>query len=79
MSYIWGVLVKSFESLLWSNIVVVFVGSLIEVLGVVMVNDLFFVYECGGKMGVYMNFISGGNMVGLLVCGFVVIVSVFFD
>ncbi|KAK4647839.1 uncharacterized protein QC761_104890 [Podospora bellae-mahoneyi] len=71
-SYIWGALAKSFESLLWSNIVAAFAGSSTEALGAAMVNDLFFVHERGGKMGVYMNFISGGNTVGPLVCGFVV-------
>lgn len=78
-SYIWGALAKSFESLLWSNIVAAFAGSSTEALGAAMVNDLFFVHERGGKMGVYMNFISGGNTVGPLVCGFVVTVSVFLD
>ncbi|KAK0667314.1 putative transporter in the major facilitator superfamily [Cercophora samala] len=71
-SFIWGALAKSFESLLWSNVVGAFAGSSTEALGAAMVNDLFFVHERGGKMGVYMNFISGGNTVGPLVCGFVV-------
>ncbi|KAK4200233.1 putative transporter in the major facilitator superfamily [Triangularia verruculosa] len=71
-SYIWGALATSFESLLWSNVVGAFAGSSTEALGAAMVNDLFFVHERGGKMGIYMNFISGGNTIGPLVCGFVV-------
>jgi MFS family permease len=58
--------------LLWSNIVAAFAGSSTEALGASIVNDLYFLHERGAKMGVYMNFISGGNTLGPLVCGFVI-------
>ncbi|KAK3300588.1 major facilitator superfamily domain-containing protein [Chaetomium fimeti] len=70
--FVWGALARSFESLLWSNIVAGFAGSSTEALGASMVNDLYFLHERGAKMGVYMNFISGGNTLGPLVCGFVI-------
>ncbi|KAK3990002.1 protein HOL1 [Cladorrhinum sp. PSN332] len=71
-AYIWGATAKSFESLLWSNIIGAFAGSSTEALGASMVNDLYFLHERGAKMGLYMTFISGGNTIGPLVCGFVV-------
>ncbi|KAK4193224.1 protein HOL1 [Podospora australis] len=71
-SYIWGATAKSFESLLWSNIIGAFAGSSTEALGASIVNDLYFLHERGAKMGLYMNFISGGNTLGPLICGFVV-------
>ncbi|KAK0734733.1 major facilitator superfamily domain-containing protein [Lasiosphaeria miniovina] len=70
--YIWGALAGSFRSLLWSNIVGAFAGASTEALGASIVNDLFFLHERGAKMGLYMNFISGGNTLGPLVCGFVI-------
>lgn len=70
--YIWGALATSFRSLLWSNIVAAFAGSSTEALGASIVNDLFFLHERGAKMGVYMNFICGGNTIGPLICGFII-------
>ncbi|KAK3941811.1 protein HOL1 [Diplogelasinospora grovesii] len=70
--YIWGAVARSFTSLLWSNIVAAFAGSSTEALGASIVNDLYFLHERGAKMGLYMNFISGGNTIGPLVCGFIV-------
>jgi MFS family permease len=71
-AYVWGALASSFDSLLWSNIVAAFAGSSTEALGASIVNDLYFLHERGAKMGIYMSFISGGNTVGPLVCGFIV-------
>ncbi|KAM7188454.1 protein HOL1 [Naviculisporaceae sp. PSN 640] len=70
--YIWGALATSFRSLLWSNIIAAFAGSSTEALGASIVNDLFFLHERGTKMGLYMNFISGGNTIGPLICGFII-------
>lgn len=70
--YIWGAAAKTFDSLLWSNIVGAFAGSTTEALGAAMVNDLYFLHERGAMMGIYMNAISGGNTIGPLICGFVV-------
>ncbi|KAJ9660984.1 hypothetical protein H2201_006712 [Coniosporium apollinis] len=70
--YVWGAAAKSFNSLLWSNIVAAFAGSSTEALGAAIVNDLYFLHERGAKMGIYMNAISGGNTIGPLICGFVV-------
>ncbi len=70
--YIWGACANSFDSLLWSNIVAAFAGSSTEALGASIVNDLYFLHERGAKMGIYMNFISGGNTIGPLICGFIV-------
>lgn len=47
MAYIWGAKARSFESLLWSNIVAAFAGSSTEALGAAMVNDLYFLHERG--------------------------------
>ena len=71
LCYIWGAVATSFRSLLWSNIIGAFAGSSTEALGAAIVNDLYFLHERGAKMGVYMNFISGGNTIGPLMCGFV--------
>ncbi|KAK4156164.1 protein HOL1 [Chaetomidium leptoderma] len=71
-SFLWGALARSFDSLLWSNVVAAFAGASTEALGASVVNDLYFLHERGAKMGVYMNFISGGNTLGPLVCGFVI-------
>ncbi len=71
-SFVWGACAASFESLLWSNVVAAFAGSSTEALGASIVNDLYFLHERGAKMGLYMNFISGGNTLGPLVCGFVI-------
>ncbi|KAK4116145.1 MFS general substrate transporter [Canariomyces notabilis] len=68
----WGAAATTFESLLWSNIVAAFAGSSTEALGASIVNDLYFLHERGAKMGVYMNFICGGNTLGPLICGFVI-------
>ena len=70
--FIWGAVAKSFNSLLWSNIIAAFAGSSTEALGASIVNDLFFLHERGSKMGVYMNFIAGGNTIGPLICGFII-------
>lgn len=70
--YVWGAVAKSFDSLLWSNIIAAFAGSSTEALGAAMVNDLYFLHERSAKMAIYMNFISGGNTIGPLICGFVV-------
>ncbi|KAK1757810.1 protein HOL1 [Echria macrotheca] len=70
--YIWGAVAGSFNSLLWSNIIAAFAGSSTEALGASIVNDLYFLHERGAKMGIYMNFISGGNSIGPLICGFIV-------
>ncbi|KAK3694499.1 major facilitator superfamily domain-containing protein [Podospora appendiculata] len=70
--YIWGAVATSFRSLLWSNIIAAFAGSSTEALGASIVNDLYFLHERGAKMGLYMSFISGGNSIGPLVCGFVI-------
>jgi MFS family permease len=70
--YIWGAIANSFKSLLWSNIIAAFAGSSTEALGASIVNDLYFLHERGAKMGIYMNFISGGNTLGPLICGFIV-------
>ena len=71
-TFIWGAVAGSFESLLWSNIIAAFAGASTEALGASIVNDLYFLHERGAKMGVYMNFIAGGNTLGPLVCGFVI-------
>lgn len=70
--FIWGAVADSFNSLLWSNIIAAFAGSSTEALGASIVNDLYFLHERGAKMGLYMNFISGGNTLGPLICGFIV-------
>ncbi|KAL2021610.1 hypothetical protein VTK56DRAFT_6963 [Thermocarpiscus australiensis] len=70
--FFWGAAARSFESLLRSNIIAAFSGSSTEALGASTVNDLYFLHERGSKMGVYMNFIAGGNTVGPLLCGFIV-------
>ncbi|KAK4209683.1 protein HOL1 [Rhypophila decipiens] len=70
--FFWGALAGSFQSLLWSNIIAAFAGSSTEALGASIVNDLFFLHERGTKMGLYMNFISGGNTIGPLICGFII-------
>ncbi|KAK3362471.1 major facilitator superfamily domain-containing protein [Lasiosphaeria hispida] len=70
--FIWGAVATSFNSLLWSNIIAAFAGSSTEALGASIVNDLYFLHERGTKMGLYMNFISGGNTLGPLICGFVI-------
>ena len=72
MSYLWGALAKSFQSLLWSNIIAAFAASSTEALGASIVNDLYFLHERANLMSVYMMFISGGNTIGPLICGFVV-------
>ncbi|KAF2104890.1 MFS general substrate transporter [Rhizodiscina lignyota] len=69
---IWGAVATSFRSLLWSTIIAAFAGSSTEALGAAMVNDLYFLHERSSKMGIYMNFISGGNTIGPLICGFVI-------
>lgn len=71
-SFLWGAVAGSFNSLLWSSIIAAFAGSSTEALGASMVNDLYFLHERGAKMGIYMNFIAGGNTLGPLICGFVV-------
>lgn len=70
--FVWGAVAGSFESLLWSNVIAAFAGSSTEALGASIVNDLYFLHERGTKMGLYMNFIAGGNTLGPLVCGFVI-------
>lgn len=72
MAYLWGALAKSFESLLWSNIVAAFAGSASEALSASIVNDVFFLHERANLMGWYMNAIAGGNTIGPLICGFVI-------
>jgi len=72
LSYLWGALAKSFESLLWSNIIAAFAASSTEALGASIVNDLYFLHERANLMSVYMGFISGGNTIGPLICGFIV-------
>ena len=72
MGFLWGAVATSFNSLLWSGIVAAFAGSSTEALGASIVNDLYFLHERGAKMGIYMNFISGGNTLGPLICGFVI-------
>jgi len=52
--YVWGAVARSFESLLWSNIVAAFAGSATEALGAAVVNDVYFLHERGAKMGIYM-------------------------
>jgi MFS family permease len=71
LSYLWGAVANSFESLLWSNIIAAFAASSTEALGASIVNDLYFLHERANLMGVYMNFISGGNTIGPLICGFI--------
>ncbi|KAK1776937.1 major facilitator superfamily domain-containing protein [Copromyces sp. CBS 386.78] len=68
----WGALADTFESLLWSLIIAAFAGSSTEALGASIANDLYFLHERGSVMGIYMNFISGGNTIGPLICGFIV-------
>ncbi|KAK3329927.1 major facilitator superfamily domain-containing protein [Apodospora peruviana] len=72
LCYIWGAVAQSFRSLLWSNIIAAFAGSSTEALGASIVNDLYFLHERGTQMGMYMNFISGGNTIGALICGFII-------
>lgn len=72
LCYVWGAMAMTFRSLLWSNIIAAFAGSSTEALGAAMVNDLYFLHERSGKMGIYMNAISGGNTIGPLICGFVI-------
>lgn len=72
MSYLWGAVAQSFQSLLWSNIIAAAAGSSTEALGSSVVNDLYFLHERGTMMGIYMIFISGGNSIGPLICGFVI-------
>ena len=71
LCYLWGAVANSFKSLLWSNIIAAFAASSTEALGASIVNDLYFLHERANLMGVYMNFISGGNTVGPLLCGFI--------
>lgn len=71
-AYLWGALAKSFESLLWSNIIAAFAASSTEALGASIVNDLYFLHERANLMSIYMLFISGGNTIGPLICGFIV-------
>lgn len=71
LSYLWGAVADTFESLLWSNIIAAFAASSTEALGASIVNDLYFLHERANLMGVYMNFISGGNTIGPLICGFI--------
>ncbi|KAK1829933.1 protein HOL1 [Podospora conica] len=71
-SYLWGAVAGTFNSLLWSSIIAAFAGSSTEALGASIVNDLYFLHERGAKMGIYMNFIAGGNTLGPLLCGFIV-------
>ncbi|KAM0718259.1 hypothetical protein Q7P37_006591 [Cladosporium fusiforme] len=71
LCYLWGAVANSFESLLWSNIIAAFAGSSTEALGASIVNDLYFLHERASLMGIYMNFISGGNTIGPLICGFI--------
>jgi MFS family permease len=71
LSYLWGAVANTFESLLWSNIIAAFAASSTEALGASIVNDLYFLHERANLMGVYMNFISGGNTIGPLICGFI--------
>lgn len=40
VAYLWGAVAKSFNSLLWSNIIAAFAGSSTEAVGVATVNDL---------------------------------------
>lgn len=68
----WGASAGSFRSLLWSNIIAAFAGSATEALGASIVADLYFLHERGARMGLYMNFIAGGNTVGPLICGFII-------
>lgn len=72
LCYLWGAVAATFESLLWSNIIAAFAASSTEALGASIVNDLYFLHERANLMGVYMNFISGGNTIGPLICGFIV-------
>lgn len=72
LSYLWGALAKSFDSLLWSNIIAAFAGSASEALAASIVNDIFFLHERAGLMGWYQNAICGGNTIGPLICGFVI-------
>jgi MFS family permease len=71
LCYLWGAVANTFKSLLWSNIIAAFAASSTEALGASIVNDLYFLHERANLMGVYMNFISGGNTVGPLLCGFI--------
>jgi MFS family permease len=71
LCYLWGAVANTFKSLLWSNIVAAFAASSTEALGASIVNDLYFLHERANLMGVYMNFISGGNTIGPLLCGFI--------
>lgn len=71
LCYLWGAVANTFESLLWSNIIAAFAASSTEALGASIVNDLYFLHERANLMGVYMNFISGGNTIGPLICGFI--------
>lgn len=57
--YVWGATARSFQSLLWSNIIAAFAGSSTEALGASIVNDLYFLHERGTKMSIYMFAISG--------------------
>ncbi|KAK3395451.1 major facilitator superfamily domain-containing protein [Sordaria brevicollis] len=68
----WGAVADTFKSLLWSLIIAAFAGSSTEALGASIANDLYFLHERGAVMGVYMNFIAGGNTIGPLICGFIV-------
>ena len=71
LCYLWGAVANTFKSLLWSNIIAAFAASSTEALGASIVNDLYFLHERANLMGVYMNFISGGNTIGPLLCGFI--------
>jgi MFS family permease len=44
LCYLWGAVAKSFESLLWSNIIAAFAGSSTEALGAAIVNDIYFLH-----------------------------------
>ncbi|KAK3488463.1 MFS general substrate transporter [Neurospora crassa] len=68
----WGAVAETFESLLSSLIVAAFAGSSTEALGASMANDLYFLHERGSVMSTYMTFLSGGNTIGPLICGFIV-------
>jgi MFS family permease len=54
LTYLWGAVAQSFESLLWSNIIAAFAGSSTEALGSAIVNDIYFLHERGNFFGIYM-------------------------
>ncbi|OQV06976.1 hypothetical protein CLAIMM_11472 [Cladophialophora immunda] len=69
---IWSASSKSYGSILASRVVGSFMGTLVEGLGPVIVNDIFFLHERGSKMGLTVLGIYLGNSLGTVITGFII-------